>query len=126
MAIIIKQKEIAKNVKANIYVKINSVRAGQGENDNITCMCSQWVGVESRESNETEFMSNVAVHIPDRDIVSKGGTLIAAVYPSLQKYYENQGYEVITDNNSYGEAILKEVLKDIKNTESNTEEVKPD
>lgn len=37
MAIIIKQKEIAKNVKADVYVKIDSVRAGMGENNKITC-----------------------------------------------------------------------------------------
>ena len=107
MAIIIKQKEIAKNVKADVYVKIDSVRAGMGEDGKITCSCGQWIGSESRAAGEAEYKANVPYHIPDENIISNGGTLIDAVYPAFKKFFESQGYEVVDDLNNY-EAVLQE------------------
>ena len=107
MGLIIKQKEIAKNIKADVYVKIDSVRAGLGENNKITCSCGQWIGIESRASGEAEYKANVAYHIPDENIISNGGTLIDAVYPAFKKFFESQGYEVVDDLNNY-EAVLQE------------------
>ena len=106
MSLIIKQKEIAKNIKADVYVKIDSVRAGLGENNKITCSCGQWIGIESRASGEAEYKANVAYHIPDENIISNGGTLIDAVYPAFKKFFESQGYEVVDDLNNY-EAVLQ-------------------
>ena len=106
MGLIIKQKEIAKNVKADVYVKIDSVRAGLGENNKITCSCGQWIGTESRSAGEDEYKANVPYHIPDENIVSNGGTLIDAVYPAFKLFFENQGYEVVDDLNNY-EAVLQ-------------------
>ena len=106
MGLIIKQKEIAKNIKADVYVKIDSVRAGLGENNKITCSCGQWIGIESRASGEAEYKANVAYHIPDENIISNGGTLIDAVYPAFKKFFESQGYEVVDDLNNY-EAVLQ-------------------
>ena len=107
MAIIIKQKEIAKNVKADVYVKIDSVRAGMGEDGKITCSCGEWIGSESRAAGELEYKANVPYHIPDENIISNGGTLIDAVYPAFKKFFESQGYEVVDDLNNY-EAVLQE------------------
>lgn len=106
MAIIIKQKEIAKNVKADVYVKIDSVRAGLGENNKITCSCGEWIGVESRASGEAEYKANVAYHIPDENVSITNGSLIEAVYPAFKRFFENQGYEVVDDLNNY-EAVLQ-------------------
>ena len=107
MGLIIKQKEIAKNVKADVYVKIDSVRAGLGENNKITCSCGEWIGSESRAAGEDEYKANVPYHIPDENIISNGGTLIDAVYPAFKKFFESQGYEVVDDLNNY-EAVLQE------------------
>ena len=128
MAIIIKQKEIAKNVKADVYVKIDSVRAGLGENNKITCSCGQWIGIESRASGEAEYKANVAYHIPDENISITNGSLIEAVYPALKRFFENQGYEVVDDLNNY-EAVLQEKreaemqakMAEMMNGESNAE-----
>ena len=106
MGLIIKQKEIAKNVKADVYVKIDSVRAGLGENNKITCSCGEWIGSESRAAGEDEYKANVPYHIPDENIISNGGTLIDAVYPAFKKFFESQGYEVVDDLNNY-EAVLQ-------------------
>lgn len=106
MAIIIKQKEIAKNVKADVYVKIDSVRAGMGENNKITCSCGEWIGVGSRASGEAEYKANVPYHIPDENISITNGSLIEAVYPAFKRFFENQGYEVVDDLNNY-EAVLQ-------------------
>lgn len=111
MAIIIKQKEIAKNVRADVYVKIDSVRAGMGENGKITCSCGQWIGTESRAAGEVEYKANVSYHIPDENIISSGGTLIEAVYPAFKKFFESQGYEVMDDLNNYETELIKN-LKD--------------
>ena len=127
MAIIIKQKEIAKNVKADVYVKIDSVRAGMGEDGKITCSCGQWIGAESRAAGELEYKANVPYHIPDENIISNGGTLIDAVYPAFKKFFERQGYEVVDDLNNYGQDLAaKELQKfmaeqtagDVQNEES--------
>lgn len=106
MAIIIKQKEIAKNVKADVYVKIDSVRAGMGENNKITCSCGEWIGTESRASGEDEYKANVAYHIPDENVSITNGSLIEAVYPAFKRFFESQGYEVVDDLNNY-EAVLQ-------------------
>lgn len=106
MAIIIKQKEIAKNVKADVYVKIDSVRAGMGENNKITCSCGEWIGTESRVSGEDEYKANVPYHIPDENVSITNGSLIEAVYPAFKRFFENQGYEVVDDLNNY-EAVLQ-------------------
>ena len=127
MAIIIKQKEIAKNVKADVYVKIDSVRAGMGEEGKITCSCGEWIGIESRAAGELEYKANVPYHIPDENIVSNGGTLIDAVYPAFKKFFESQGYEVVDDFSNYGQDLAaKELQKlmaeqtagDVQNEES--------
>lgn len=110
MAIIIKQKEIAKNVKADVYVKIDSVRAGMGENGKITCSCGEWIGVESRVSGELEYKANVPYHIPDENISITSGSLVEAVYPAFKRFFESQGYEVLDDLNNY-EAELFENFK---------------
>ncbi len=110
MAIIVKQKEIAKNITADVYVKIDSVRAGMGENGKITCSCSEWVGIESRAAGEVEYRANVSYHIPDENISIKNGSLIEAVYPALKKYFENQGC-IVTDDLSNYESELAESLK---------------
>ena len=107
MAIIIKQKEIAKNVKADVYVKIDSVRAGMGENNKITCSCGEWIGTESRSAGEDEYKANVSYHIPDENISITNGSLIEAVYPAFKRFFESQGYEVVDDLNNY-EAVLQE------------------
>lgn len=121
MGILVEKYEIAKGAKADIYVKIDSVRAGMGEDGKITCSCGQWIGTESRAAGEDAFKSNVSIHIPDGNIVSNGGTLIDAVYPSLQKHYESMGYKVVKDSNNYGhlleekkaaEQMLQEQLND--------------
>ncbi len=109
MAIIIKGREIAKNVKADVYVKIDSVRAGMGENNKITCSCGEWIGKESRSAGEDEYKANVSYHIPDENIISNGGTLIDAVYPVFKKFFESQGYEVIDDLNNYGTEVIKKL-----------------
>ena len=106
MAIIIKQKEIAKNVKADVYVKIDSVRAGLGENNKITCSCGEWIGIESRAAGEDEYKANVPYHIPDENVSITNGSLIEAVYPAFKRFFENQGYEVVDDLNNY-EAVLQ-------------------
>lgn len=106
MGLLIKQKEIAKNVKADVYIRIDSVRAGMGEDNKITCSCGEWIGTESRAADEEGFKSNVAYHIPDENIISNGGTLIDAVYPAFKKFFESQGYEVVDDLNNY-EAVLQ-------------------
>ena len=106
MAIIIKQKEIAKNVKADVYVKIDSVRAGMWEDGKITCSCGGWIGSESRAAGEDEYKANVPYHIPDENIISNGGTLIDAVYPAFKKFFERHGYEAVDDLNNY-EAVLQ-------------------
>lgn len=110
MGILVEKYEIAKGVKADIYVKIDSVRAGMGENGHITCMCGQWIGTESRSAGEDAFKSNVSIHIPDGNIVSNGGTLIDVVYPSLQKHYESMGYKVVKDDNNYGKILEEQML----------------
>lgn len=107
MGLLIKQKEIAKNVKADVYIRIDSVRAGMGEDNKITCSCGQWIGIESRAAGELEYKANVPYHIPDENIISNGGTLIDAVYPAFKKFFESQGYEVVDDLNNY-EAVLQE------------------
>lgn len=107
MAIIIKQKEIAKNVKADVYVKIDSVRAGLGENNKITCSCGEWIGTESRAAGEDEYKANVPYHIPDENVSITNGSLIEAVYPAFKRFFESQGYEVVDDLNNY-EAVLQE------------------
>ena len=107
MGLIIKQKEIAKNVKADVYVKIDSVRAGLGENNKITCSCGQWIGTESRSAGEDEYKANVSYHIPDENISITNGSLIEAVYPAFKRFFESQGYEVVDDLNNY-EAVLQE------------------
>lgn len=109
MAIIIKQKEIAKNIRADVYVKIDSVRAGMGENGKITCLCGEWIGVESRAVGEVEYKANVSYHIPDENIVSNSGTLIEAVYPAFKRYFESQGYEVIDDLNNHEAEVIKKL-----------------
>ena len=110
MAVIVKQKEIAKNITADVYVKIDSVRAGMGENGKITCSCSEWVGTESRAAGEDEYRANISYHIPDENISITSGSLIEAVYPAFKKYFENQGYIVTDDLNNY-ESELTENLK---------------
>lgn len=107
MGLLIKQKEIAKNVKADVYVKIDSVRAGLGENNKITCSCGQWIGTESRSAGEDEYKANVSYHIPDENISITNGSLIEAVYPAFKRFFESQGYEVVDDLNNY-EAVLQE------------------
>ena len=108
MGLIIKQKEIAKGVKADVYIKIDSVRAGMGEDGKITCSCSEWLGTESRVADENGFKSNVPYHIPDENITSTGGTLIEAVYPAFKKFFEGQGYEVVDDLNNYETALSQQ------------------
>ena len=128
MGILVKQKEIAKNVKADVYVKIDSVRAGMGEDGKITCSCGQWIGTESRSAGELEYKANVPYHIPDENIISNGGTLIDAVYPAFKRFFESQGYEVVDDLNNY-EAVLREKreaemqakMAEMMNGESNAE-----
>lgn len=110
MAVIVKQKEIAKNITADVYIKIDSVRAGMGENGKITCSCSEWVGTESRAAGEVEYRANISYHIPDENISITSGSLIEAVYPAFKKYFENQGYIVTDDLNNY-ESELTENLK---------------
>lgn len=110
MAVIVKQKEIAKNITADVYVKIDSVRAGMGENGKITCSCSEWIGTESRSAGEVEYKANVSYHIPDENISITSGSLIEAVYPAFKKYFENQGYIVTDDLNNY-ESELTENIK---------------
>lgn len=107
MGLIIKQKEIAKGTKADVYIRIDSVRAGMGEDGKITCSCGEWIGTESRASGENGFKSNVAYHIPDENITIKNGTLIQAVYPALKKYFVSEGYTVLDDDNTY-EVNIKE------------------
>lgn len=107
MGFIVKQLEIAKNAKADIYIKIDSVRAGRGENGNITCMCGQWIGTESRVAGEIPLKANVPYHIPDENIICNGGSLIDAVYPYLQKSFVDMGYNVVKDDNSYEQMILE-------------------
>ena len=114
MAIIIKQKEIAKNVKADVYVKIDSVRAGMGEDGKITCSCGQWIGSESRAAGELEYKANVPYHIPDENIISNGGTLIDAVYPAFKKFFERQGYEVVDDLNNYSQYFVAQAEKELQ------------
>lgn len=127
MGLIIKQKEIAKNVKADVYIRIDSVRAGMGEDGKITCSCGEWIGTESRAVGEGVFKSNVPYHIPDENIISNGGTLIDAVYPVFKKFFESQGYEVVDDLSNYGQVLAaKELQKlmaeqaagDVENEES--------
>lgn len=107
MGFIVKQLEIAKNAKADIYIKIDSVRAGRGENGNITCMCGQWIGTESRATGEIPLKANIAYHIPDENIICNGGSLIDAVYPYLQKSFVDMGYNVVKDDNSYEQMIIE-------------------
>ena len=107
MGLLIKQKEIAKGAKADVYIRIDSVRAGLGEDGKITCSCGQWIGSESRASGEAEYKANVAYHIPDENISITNGSLIEAVYPAFKLFFENQGYEVVDDLNNY-EAVLQE------------------
>lgn len=107
MGLLIKQKNIARETCANVYIRIDSVRAGMGEDGKITCSCGEWIETESRSSGESEFKANVSYHIPDENIVINGGTLIQAVYPALKKYFENMGYEVLDDYNAY-ETILEQ------------------
>lgn len=111
MGILVKQKEIAKNVKADVYVKIDSVRAGMGENNKITCSCGEWIGTDSRATGETEHKANVPYHIPDENIISNGGTLIDAVYPAFKKFFESQGYEVVDDLSNYGQELAAKELQ---------------
>lgn len=115
MGLIIKQKEIAKGINADVYVKIDSVRAGMGENGKITCSCGEWIGVDSRAAGEAGFKHNMAYHIPDENITIKNGTLIQAVYPAFKKYFENLGYTVLDDTNNY-EVTIKQ------NAETNKEQ----
>ena len=89
MAVIVKQKEIAKNITADVYVKIDSVRAGMGENGKITCSCSEWVGTESRAAGEVEYRANISYHIPDENISITSGSLIEAVYPAFKNVFEH-------------------------------------
>lgn len=117
MAIIIKQKEIAKNVKADVYVKIDSVRAGLGENNKITCSCGEWIDTESRASGEAEYKANVPYHIPDENVSITNGSLIEAVYPAFKRFFENQGYEVVDDLNNY-EAELQ-AKREAENADKN-------
>lgn len=128
MAIIIKQKEIAKNVKADVYVKIDSVRAGMGENNKITCSCGEWIGMESRSAGEDEYKANVSYHIPDENISITNGSLIEAVYPAFKRFFENQDYEVVDDLNNYEavlqakrEAEMQAKMAEIMNGETNAE-----
>lgn len=107
MGLIIKQKEIAKGTRVDVYIRIDSVRAGMGEDGKITCSCGEWVGTESRVVGEQGFKSNVPYHIPDEGITITNGSLIQAVYPALKKYFENMGYEVLDDYNAY-ETILEQ------------------
>lgn len=128
MAIIIKQKEIAKNVKADVYVKIDSVRAGLGENNKITCSCGEWIGIESRAFGEAEYKANVPYHIPDENVSITNGSLIEAVYPAFKRFFESQGYEVVDDLNNYEavlqakrEAEMQAKMAEIMNGETNAE-----
>lgn len=107
MGLLIKQKEIAKGAKADVYIRIDSVRAGMGEDNKITCSCGEWIGTESRAADEEGFKSNVAYHIPDENISIQNGSLIQAIYPAFKKFFENMGYTVLDDNNAY-ETILSE------------------
>lgn len=111
MGILVKQKEIAKNIKADVYVKIDSVRAGMGENNKITCSCGEWIGTDSRATGETEHKANVAYHIPDENISITNGSLIEAVYPAFKLFFENQGYEVVDDLNNYGQDLAAKELQ---------------
>lgn len=107
MGIIVEKFEIAKGAKADIYVKIDSVRAGMGEDGKITCSCGQWIGTESRATGEIPLKANVPYHIPDENIICNGGSLIDAVYPNLQKYFVDMGYNVVKDDNSYEQMIME-------------------
>ena len=114
MGLIIKQKEIAKNVKADVYVKIDSVRAGLGENNKITCSCGQWIGTESRSAGEDEYKANVSYHIPDENISITNGSLIEAVYPAFKRFFESQGYEVVDDLNNYSQYFVAQAEKELQ------------
>lgn len=114
MGLIIKQKEIAKNVKADVYVKIDSVRAGMGENGKITCSCGEWIGIESRAAGELEYKANVPYHIPDENIISNGGTLIDAVYPVFKRFFESQGYKVVDDLSNYGQELAAQAENELQ------------
>lgn len=127
MGLIIKQKEIAKGVKADVYIRIDSVRAGMGEDGKITCSCGEQIGTESRAVGEQGFKANVPYHIPDEGIAITNGSLIQAVYPAFKKFFESQGYEVVDDLSNYGQVLAaKELQKlmaeqaagDVQNEES--------
>lgn len=128
MAIIIKQKEIAKGVKADVYIRIDSVRAGMGEDGKITCSCGEWIGLESRAVGELEYKANVLYHIPDENISITNGSLIEAVYPAFKRFFESQGYEVVDDLNNYEaelqakrEAEMQAKMAEMMNGETNAE-----
>lgn len=114
MGLIIKQKEIAKGAKADVYVKIDSVRAGMGEDGKITCSCGEWIGTESRASGENGFKSNVPYHIPDENISITNGSLIEAVYPAFKRFFENQGYEVVDDLSNYGQELAAQAENELQ------------
>lgn len=114
MGLIIKQKEIAKGTRVDVYIRIDSVRAGMGEDGKITCSCSEWVGTESRAVGEQGFKSNVPYHIPDEGITITNGSLIQAVYPAFKKFFESQGYEVVDDLSNYGQELAAQAENELQ------------
>ena len=114
MGILVKQKEIAKEAKADVYIRIDSVRAGMGEDGKITCSCGEWIGSESRAVGELEYKANVPYHIPDENISITNGSLIEAVYPAFKKFFESQGYEVVDDLNNYSQYFVAQAEKELQ------------
>lgn len=102
MGIIIKNYQNEIGFTSDKYIKIDSVRAGMGSNNKIDCCCTEWANTLARSNNNQYIKANVYYHIPDKDIVLKGGTLIEGVYPAFKKYFESLGYTVLDDTNTYG------------------------
>lgn len=105
MGLIVKGKKITEGFNTDVYVKIDSIRAGMGEEGLITCSCGEWFSANSRSAGEDEYKANVNYHIPDNNIAGNHKSVIDAVYPALKTYFESLGYEVLDDNNCYAEEL---------------------
>lgn len=106
MGIIIKNYNNEMGFTSDKYVKIDSIRAGMGEDNKITCTCTEWANSQTRAENKQYIKANVNYHIPDGAV--SGDNVIHSVYPLLKSYFQNQGYTVEDDTNTYGEDLKAE------------------
>ncbi len=114
MGLMVKDYEIAKNVKADAYVNIASY---SGQSKKIIINYREWLGVDSREVDEPAFREKELV-INDENINCENQKIMQIMYELLKKYFQELGYVVSDEDTTFQDNII---MKMIQEAEDNNE-----